>query len=593
LLESKEDLGEKKFLIKMFKNSSFLRLFPFFKPYKSEVLFALIALLVTALMVLFFGKAIKYLVDYAFVSGSTLILNLTLLAFLVAVVVMAIAGYFRSSLINSVAEKVIADLRRKSYAHIIRVSPEFFENTKVGDVITRLTVDCSILYETISANISFFLRNSLLFVGGILLLFLTSTKLSLLSLGLIPLAIAPIIILGKKVKVLAKNAQESLSFVGSYIEESINGIKTIQSYLREEKEEKNFSNFVEKSLQDNLKKIRLKSLMIGLVIAAAFGGIALVLLVGGHDVLNGKITSGELSSFLFYAIVTATSLVSLSQISGQMQVASAAIQRIFELIETKSPVVEEKNLEKFSMPKAVEIKFNGVGFSYPSRLENKVLKDFNLLISAGEKIAIVGASGCGKSTILQLLLRFYDCNEGAITLNGRDVKAMSLNDLRQNFAYISQDCFIFSGSIFENISYAKPDLTKDQIEKIISQNQSLNFINHLPQKLDTFVGEKGIKLSGGERQRIALARAIVKDSPVMIFDEATSALDNQNEQLVNSAMLDFAKDKTVITVTHRLSSIANCNRIIFLKDGEIVEMGTHEELMKQDGSYRKMYEVQL
>lgn len=335
----------------MLKNSSLLRLIPFFKPYKLEVFFALIALLVTALMVLFFGKAIKYLVDYAFVSGSPTTLNLTLLAFLVAVLVMAVAGYFRSSLINSVAEKVIADLRRQSYSHIIRVSPEFFENTKVGDVITRLTVDCTVLYETISANISFFLRNSLLFFGGILLLFFTSTKLSLLSLCLIPLAIAPIIILGKKVKFLAKNAQESLSFVGSYIEESVNGIKTIQSYLREEKEEKNFSQFVEKSLQDNLKKIRLKSLMIGSVIAAAFGGIALVLWVGGHDVLSGKITSGDLSSFLFYAIVTATSLVSLSQISGQMQVAAAASQRIFELLETKSPVFVAENLEKFPAAK--------------------------------------------------------------------------------------------------------------------------------------------------------------------------------------------------------------------------------------------------
>lgn len=239
----------------------------------------------------------------------------------------------------------------------------------------------------------------------------------------------------------------------------------------------------------------------------------------------------------------------------------------------------------------MEIKFDNVGFSYPSRGEIKVLKDFNLLISPCEKIAIVGSSGSGKSTILQLLLRFYDVSEGEISLNGRNVRSMSLSDLRQNFSYISQDCFIFSGSVFENIAYAKPDLRKEQVEEIIAQNQALNFINHLPEKLDTFVGEKGVKLSGGERQRIALARAIVKDSPVMIFDEATSALDNQNEQLINTAMLDLAKDKTVITVAHRLSSIVNSDRIIFLKDGEITEMGTHDEMMEQGGFYKRMYET--
>jgi ATP-binding cassette subfamily B protein len=567
-------------------------LIPFLKPHKREITCALIALLITALIVLFFGKAIKYLVDYAFVAGNSAVLNSALLMLLGAVLIMAVAGYFRSSLVNSVAEKVIAALRCKSYNHIIRVSPEFFEVTKVGDVISRLTVDCTVLYESISANTSFFLRNSLLFFGGIILLFLTSFKLSLISLGLIPLAIAPIFILGKKVKSLATKSQESLALVGSHIEESINGVKTIQSYLREEKEEENFGNFVGKSLQDNLKKIRLKSLMVGSVIAAAFGGIVLVLWVGGSDVLSGKITSGDLSSFLFYAIITATSLVSLSQISGQMQVASAASARIFALLETKSPVKEEKNPQDFNVEKDLKINFNNVEFSYPSRPEIKILKNLNLEISPREKLAIVGSSGSGKSTILQLLLRFYDVNSGVVTLNDQDSKMISLADLRQNFSYISQDCFIFSGTIFENIAYAKPDITRAEVEEVIAQNQSLDFINKFPEKLDSFVGEKGIKLSGGERQRIAIARAIIKDSPIMLFDEATSALDNQNEQFVNDAMLDFAKEKTVITIAHRLSSITNSTRIIFLKDGEIAEEGSHEELMKIDGSYKKMYEVE-
>jgi ATP-binding cassette subfamily B protein len=576
----------------MKNKADLLSLLPFFRPYRGEVFLAFVALLITALMVLFFGKAIKYLVDFAFVAGDLRILNLTLLAFLVAVLVMAVAGYYRSSLINSVAEKLVADLRRESYKHIIHVSAEFFELTKVGDVISRLTVDTVVLYNAISSNISFFLRNALLFFGGIILLFVTSPKLSLLSFCLIPLAIAPIIFLGRRIKNMAFDTQNSLALVSSHIEESINGIKTIQSYLCEEKEARNFYKFVDQSLEISLRKIRLKSLMIGTVIAASFGGIALVIWVGGHDVLQGRITSGDLSSFLFYAIVTATSLVSLSQISAQMQVASAAAARIFALLEIKSPVTVIANPEPFSASKNVVIKFNDVGFSYPSRKETAILKDFNLEISPREKIAIVGSSGSGKSTILQLLLRFYDVDCGLITLDERDIKSMSLADLRRNFSYISQDCFIFSGTIFENIAYADNSVTESQVEKIISKNQALNFINHLPQKLHTFVGEKGIKLSGGERQRIAIARAIIKDSPIWLFDEATSALDNQNEQFVNAAMLDLAKDKTVITVAHKLSSVINSNRIIFVKDGEIVEMGTHNELMAQGGFYKKMYEIE-
>ena len=587
--ESKNQKSDKKNPV---SKKSLLALLPFFKPYTREIFLAFTALLTTALMILFFGKAIKYLIDFAFASKNPNLFNLTLLAFLIAVLIMAIAGYYRSSLINEVAEKVIADLRRKTFEHIIRVSAEFFEITKTGDVMSRLTVDTVVLYNAISANISFFLRNILLFFGGIIFLFITSLKLSLLSLGLIPLAVAPIIFLGKRIKNLSSQSQSSLALVGSHIEESINGIKTIQAYLCEEKETRNFFRYVDNALAISLSKIRLRSLMIAAVIATAFGGIALVIWVGGHEVLQGKITSGDLSSFLFYAVITATSLVSVGQISGQMQSASSAAERIFSLLDTQSPVKELAAPKKFPDSKNITIKFDDVSFAYPGRKEIAVLKDFNLEINQGERLAIVGASGSGKSTILQLLLRFYDCGEGKITLNGYDIKELSFSDLRKNFSYISQDCFIFSGTIFENISYADQSITQQQVEELIAKNQSLNFINHLPKKLHTFVGEKGIKLSGGERQRIAIARAILKDSPILLFDEATSALDNQNEQLVNQSMLDFARDKTVITIAHRLLSVINSNRIIFIKDGEIAEVGTHEELMARGGLYKKMYEAE-
>ena len=569
-----------------------LALIPFFKPYKSKVLLALLALFVTALMVLFFGKAIKYMIDFGFTQKSQNFLNLSLLSFVSAVIIMAVAGYYRSSLINAVAEKVIADLRKKVYAHIIRVSAEFFEITRTGDVISRLTVDTTVLYNIISDTISFLLRNSLFFVGGLSLLFFTSVKLSLITMMLIPLAIAPIILMGRSVKNLSQKSQASMAAVGGHIEESINGIKTIQSYLCEDKEARNFFSFIDQSLEISLEKIRIKSLMVALVIGLAFGGIAVVLWVGGHDVLKGKITSGDLSSFVFYSVITATSLVSLSQIAGQLQTAAAAAARIFELLQIESPVKEAANPQRFSGLKEITIKFENVSFSYPSRKDFLVLKNFNLEIKPREKIALVGPSGSGKSTFLQLLLRFYDVDSGVISLNNFDVKSLSLASLRNNFSYISQDCFIFSGTIFENIAYVDKSITSPQVEKIIAENPALDFINHMPKKMYNFVGEKGIQLSGGERQRIAIARAIIKDSPILLLDEATSALDNQNEKIITSAIKDLAKDKTVITVAHKLLNVISADRILFIKNGEIAEIGSHHDLMAYDGLYKKMYEIE-
>ncbi len=572
--------------------NSILALAPFFKPYKRDVFLAILALLVTSLMVLFFGKAIKYLIDFGFVEKDKFFLDIGFLIFIAAVLVMALAGYYRSSLINAVAERVVADLRNKAYNHIIRVSAEFFELTKTGDVISRLTSDTLVLYNVFSNTISFFLRNSLLFLGGICFLFFTSAKLSIISIILIIIAISPIFIMGRKIKALSNKSQVALGVVGAHIEETINGIKTIQSYLCEEKEARNFSNFVDDGLKISLKKIRIKSLMIAIVISLAFGGIAVVMWVGGYDVLGGKITSGDLSAFIFYSIISATSLVSLSQISGQLQSASSAATRIFEILQIESPVKETSNPRNFIFKKEIVIKFQDVNFSYPSRKDILVLNNFNLEIKPKEKVAIVGLSGSGKSTILQLLLRFYDVNSGVITINNFDVKSLSFADLRKNFSYISQDCFIFSGTVFENIAYVDKTITEAEVEKIIAENEALHFINNLPQKMHSFVGEKGVKLSGGERQRIAFARAIIKDSPIMLLDEATSALDNQNEKTIVRAINNLAQDKTVITIAHRLSSIVNCNRAIFIKDGNIVEMGSHKELIEQDGFYKKMYEVE-
>jgi ATP-binding cassette, subfamily B, bacterial len=575
------------------KANNFKELLPFLKPYRMEIFFAFVALFITALMVLLFGRIIKHLIDSGFSKGDFSEIHTTLLFFLLSVIIMAIAGYFRSSLVNSVAEKVIANLRKKAYSHVVRISPEFFELNKTGDIISRLTVDTAILYTIISNTVSFLLRNTIFFVGGIVLLFFTSIKLTIISFILIFIAISPIVFLGKKIKKYSSNSQASIDLLSSRIEETVSGIKTIQAFGCEEKEINNFSNRADIFLKNSLDKIRIKALMVALVISFAFGAVAVVLFVGGNDIINGNITAGELSSFIFYSVIIATSLVSISQIAGQLQTASSSLSRIFNLLKVESAVQEAAFPKHFAASKNVVIKFENVDFAYIADKDNKILENFNLEIKPQEKIAIVGPSGSGKSTIFQLLLRFYDCQNGKISLNDEDIKVASFSSLRSNFSYISQDCFIFSDTILNNISYANPNATKEEVLKLISQTKLLDFVDKLPNGVENFVGQKGVKLSGGERQRIAIMRAILQNSPVLLLDEATSALDNENEKIVADLIENVAVDKTVVIIAHKLSTIINCDRIIYLQDGKIVEEGTHKELIKKNGFYKKMYEVEI
>ena len=574
------------------KLSNLKSLLPFFIPYKKEVFYAAIALAVTALMVLFFGEALKYLIDYGFAKKDQKFLNIILISFFIAVIILAIAGYFRSYIVNSVAEKVIANLRSKIYNHIINVSAQYFEIHKTGDVISRLTVDTVVLYNIISSNISFFLRNLILFFGGIIFLFLTNIKLSMISIALIPIAISPIIIMGGSIKSLSLRLQEAIADMGSHIEETINGVKTVQSFSCEKKESDNFLNYATKTLKISISKIKKKSLLIAVVIAMSFSAVGVVLWFGGMMVINNDMSSGDLSSFIFYSIIISTSLVSMSQISGQLQTASAAARRIFDIIEVESPVKENnKNIQKFNQK--ITINFQDVNFYYPSVKNKLIINNFNLEIKPNDKISIVGISGCGKSTLLQLLLRFYDISNGKISLNNIDIRDLSFESLRQNFSYIAQDPFIFSGTIYENITYGSHETSKDIINKLIDDTPTLSFIKSMPDGIDSYVGEKGIKLSGGEKQRIAIARAIINKAPILLLDEATSSLDNENEALVLETISKMAENKTVITVAHKLSAIIKSNKIIYINNGQIAEIGTHDELIKLKGLYRKMYDVEI
>ncbi len=578
----------------MSKNKAFglWSLLPYFLPYKKKVFLASLALFITSVMILFFGRAIKYLIDYGFDKLNPH-LNLMIIIVVLAVLVLAVAGYYRSFLINSVAENVVNDIKQKLYSHILTFSPDFFTNAKTGEIISRLTVDTTLIYSVISNNISFFLRNSVLFIGGLLLLFFTNVKLSLLAFLVILLAIVPIIFIGKMLKKVAYQTQNAVASVSAHIEESLNGIQTIQAYLCENREIANFNQQCNNALQSSLQKIHLKALLVALVIAISFGAVSIIVLVGGHDVLSSKITAGDLSSFLFYAVLVATSLVGLSQVTGQMQTANGALKKIGELLAIKSNLAlsNQQSSENILINPPITINFCQVSFCYQENTKQNILDNLDLNITYGEKIGIVGLSGSGKSTILQLLLRFQQVNSGQILLNNHNINTLSLAVLREQFAYISQNSFIFSGTVFENITYVNKSITKQQVLSLIENTPAFHFILSLENGLDTLVGEKGIKISGGERQRIALARAIIKDSPILLFDEITSALDNKNQQLVMQAINQLANHKTVITIAHRLSFLSNCQKIAFIQQGKIAEYGSHQQLMALNGFYRKMFDA--
>ncbi len=578
----------------MSKNKDFglWSLLPYFLPYKKKASLAFLSLFITSVIILFFGKAIKYLIDYGF-DKTNPHLNLMIIIVVLTVFVLSIAGYYRSFLINSVAESIINDIKQKLYSHILTFSPDFFTNVKTGEIISRLTVDTTLIYNVISNNISFFLRNSVLFIGGLLLLFFTNVKLSLLAFLVILLAILPIIFIGKMLKKVAYQTQNAIASVSAHIEESLNGIQTIQAYLCENREIANFNQQCSNVLQSSLQKIHLRALLVAFVIAISFGAVSIIVLIGGHDVLSGKITAGDLSSFLFYAVLVATSLVGLSQITSQMQTANGALKKIGELLAIKPNLAlsNQQSLDSTTIKPPININFRQVSFCYQENTRQNILDNLDLQITYGEKIGIVGLSGSGKSTILQLLLRFQQVNSGQILLNDHNINSLPLAVIREQFAYISQNSFIFSGTVFENIAYVNKNIAKQEVLSLVHNTPAFHFILSLKNGLDTLVGEKGIKISGGERQRIALARAIIKDSPILLFDEITSALDNQNQQLVMQAINQLASHKTVITIAHRLSFLSNCQKIAFMHQGKIAEYGNHQQLMALNGFYRKMFDA--
>ena len=568
-------------------------LLPYLKPYRLQLLAVVIALTITSTSVLGFGKGLQFLVDEGFGNNNPETLDKALLIMLTVTAVLAVATFARFFFITYTGEKVIADIRQDVYSHMIHLSAEFYETTKIGEILSRLTTDTTLLQEVVGSSLSIALRNILMFTGGLSLLIITSPKLAAFAAIVVPLVIIPIIFLGRKVRILSRASQDQVASISSQIEESLGAIQTVQAYTRETLEIRHFSERIHSTLQAAFKRIIMRSTLTAIVIFSVFAAIGFVLWVGGNDVMEGRMTAGELSSFVFYAIVVAGSLGALSEVVGSLQRAAGATERLFELLHTECNVQNPLHPKTLPTGIALNISFQDVTFFYPARPDHASLEHFNLTVNQGETIALVGPSGAGKSTVLKLLLRFYDPQSGTISINGLDIKQLNMQDLRDLFAIVSQDPIIFSGTALENIGYGNPDATKDEIMEAAKLANAFSFIQKLPDGFHTYLGEKGVKLSGGQKQRIAIARAILKNPHILLLDEATSALDTESETLVQEALEKLMNARTTLVIAHRLSTIQKADRIIVINDGHIEEEGSHRELVAKGGLYARLAKMQF
>ena len=565
---------------------------PYLAPYKKAICGAGLALLVAGVTVLSIVSGLRYVIDRGFVANDPAMLNATLFRLLFAILILAAATYARYSLVTWLGERVVADLRLAIYQHILKLSPAFYEVTRSGDILSRLSSDTSILQTLIGSSVSVALRNCVLLSGGILMMMLTSPKLTGFVLLGIPLVVVPIVFFGRKVKRLSKTNQERIADVSANAEETIYGIRTVQAFGHEELSKKTFNHQVERAIEAAIRHIRVRALLTALVIFLVFSAIGVVLWIGGQDVLNHKISAGQLSAFVGYAGLAAAATGAISEVMGDLQRASGATERIFDLLAVEPSITAP--LHPLTLPKSEgALQFDHVTFSYPLRPEIAALKDINLSIKPGERVAIVGPSGAGKTTLFQMVLRFYDPEAGIVRLDGVDIKTLDPKSLRAQLGLVPQDPVIFSTNAWDNIGYGRPDATKDEIRAAAKAAHADRFLKDLPEGYETYLGEKGVRLSGGQKQRIAIARAILRNPALLLLDEATSALDAESERFVQDALERLMEKRTTLIIAHRLATVVNADRILVMEEGVIKATGTHQELITAGGLYARLASLQL
>lgn len=576
--------------------SPLLELLPFLKPYVTRWILTFTALTVAAVSTLTVPVAFRHLIDSGFSAGQSEHIDRYFLALFGLSLILAVATALRFYFVSWLGERVTADIRSAVYSHVVRMSPQFFETTQTGEVLSRLTTDTTLIQTVVGTSFSMGLRNFFMLVGGITMLIVTSPLLAGYILITLVLVIAPILLFGRRVRKLSRDSQDRVADSSALAGEVLNAIPTVQSYTQEERESVRFSLSVENAFQTALSRIRARSFLTVVVIVLVFAAISFVLWLGAHAVLAGEMTAGELSQFIMYAVVTAGAIGAITEVWGDLQRAAGATERLMELLHISSPVIETKNpmqLPLFNHNESIGIEFDRVNFSYPSRPETLALKNFSLTIRPGEHVALVGPSGAGKTTLFQLLLRFYDPQSGTVRFNGIDLRDLKLTDARQPFSIVLQETVIFAGSVLDNIRYGRPDATFEEVQHAAQMAAASDFIAALPQGYDTFLGERGVRLSGGQRQRISIARAILSNPPILLLDEATSALDAESERQVQQALDNAAHNRTTLVIAHRLATVQAADRIVVMEAGQIVAEGTHTQLLHESELYARLAKLQF
>jgi ATP-binding cassette subfamily B protein len=558
--------------------TQFARLARYLAPYRLRVAGAVCALLVAAACVLALGQGLRHVIDAGFASGDARVLDTALGAVLALAVLLAVATWARFYLMMTTGERVITDLRRAVFDHILAFAPSYFESTRTGEVISRLTNDTMLLQAVIGYGFSMAIRNLLLLAGALALLLWTNFKLTLIVLAFAPVIWLAMMLVGRRVRRLSRANQERIADISVYVDEALHEIRTVQAYVHEQASRGEFAARAEAAYAVGVRRIGIKAVLIGLMMLITFGGVALVLWIGGRDILTGNLSAGDLSAFVFYCAVAAGAVAAISEVWGELQHAAGATERLFELLETRPGIVAPPEPVQPARPvRAVE--FDAVTFSYPSRPQTPALQRFTLRLVAGERVALVGPSGAGKSTVLALLLRFYDPQAGAVRVDGVDVRDLDPRELRRLIAVVPQDPVIFAASVADNVRYGRSGASACEVERACERAFALEFIERLPQRFDTQLGERGVTLSGGQRQRISIARALLADRPILLLDEATSSLDAASERMVQQAMEALERGRTTLVIAHRLATVQHADRIVVIDRGTVVAQGSHAELM--------------
>jgi ATP-binding cassette subfamily B protein len=567
-------------------------LVPYLLRYRVRALFACGALLMAALATLAVPVAVRRMIDHGF-SGERSLIDDYFTVMIGVVFVLAMASALRYYLVTTLGERIVSDLREEVFGHLTRLSPSFFDRSQTGEMMSRLTADTTQIKAAVGASVSVALRNLVLFLGAGTMMVITSPKLSLFVLAVIPVIVLPLVAFGRAVRQRSRLAQDSLANASAYAAETIGSIRTLQAFTSESYAAKRFGTAVEAAFQAARQSTLARSILTAIAIFLIFASVVIVLWVGAMDVLAGEMTPGRLSQFVLYAVFAAGGLGELSQVWGEVQQASGAAERLFEILHVKPDVKVPANPVKISDKARAEVTFDDVRFFYPTRPEQPALDGVSFRVPPGEKVAIVGPSGAGKSTIFHLILRFYDPTSGRVTFDGVNVAQTDPLDLRRHIALVPQESAIFAASVRDNIAFGKPEASDAEVERAAEMAAATEFIRRLPQGLSTLIGERGVTLSGGQRQRIAIARAILRDAPLLLLDEATSSLDAESETLVQKALAHSMEGRTTLVIAHRLATVLSCDRILVLENGKIVEEGTHEQLAVAGGLYARLARLQF